>query len=154
MPHPHPAVSAHGLTKRYGDLVAVDDLDLEVAPGTVMAILGPNGAGKTTTVRMIATLEAPTAGTVSVCGFDVRDRRRPDPHPDLAHRPVRRPRGQPHGPREPRAHGPAPRPRQGRTPTASSTASSTGSTSASSATSSSSRSPAASAAGSTSPPAS
>src|SRR3954451_25204430 len=70
MTHPHPVVSARGLTKRYGDLVAVDDLDLEVTPGTVMAILGPNGAGKTTTVRMIATLEAPTAGTVSVCGFD------------------------------------------------------------------------------------
>ncbi len=70
MRHPHPVVSAHGLTKRYGDLVAVDDLDLEIAPGTVMAVLGPNGAGKTTTVRMIATLEAPTSGSVSVCGFD------------------------------------------------------------------------------------
>ncbi len=64
------AVSAHGLTRRYGDLLAVDDLDLEVAPGTVLALLGPNGAGKTTTVRMIATLEAPTSGTLTVCGFD------------------------------------------------------------------------------------
>jgi daunorubicin resistance ABC transporter ATP-binding subunit len=63
-------VTARGLTKRYGDLVAVDSLDLDVDPGTVLALLGPNGAGKTTTVRMIATLEAPTAGSLHVCGHD------------------------------------------------------------------------------------
>jgi ABC-2 type transport system ATP-binding protein len=66
------AVSARGLTKRYGDLVAVDGLDLDVAYGTVVALLGPNGAGKTTTVRMLATLEGPTAGTVMVCGHDAQ----------------------------------------------------------------------------------
>jgi daunorubicin resistance ABC transporter ATP-binding subunit len=64
------AVTARGLTKRYGDLLAVDDLDLDVPAHTVIALLGPNGAGKTTTVRMLATLETPTSGTASVCGFD------------------------------------------------------------------------------------
>jgi daunorubicin resistance ABC transporter ATP-binding subunit len=66
------AVETDGLTKRYGDFTAVDDLDLRVEPGTVVSILGPNGAGKTTTVRMLATLIAPTAGTARVGGFDVR----------------------------------------------------------------------------------
>ena len=70
MTNQHLAVSARGLTKRYGDLTAVDHLDLDVTPGTVVALLGPNGAGKTTTVRMIATLEYPSAGTLAVCGHD------------------------------------------------------------------------------------
>ncbi len=70
MNHQPSAVSARGLTKRYGELLAVDDLDLEVPTHSVVALLGPNGAGKTTTVRMLATLEAPTAGTLTVCGFD------------------------------------------------------------------------------------
>jgi len=65
------AVETHGLTKRYGDVVAVDALDLRVEPQTVVALLGPNGAGKTTTVRMIATLIEPTAGTARVGGHDV-----------------------------------------------------------------------------------
>ncbi|MGA9596714.1 MAG: ATP-binding cassette domain-containing protein [Acidimicrobiia bacterium] len=65
------AVHTAGLTKRYGDLVAVRDLDLTVAAGNVSALLGPNGAGKTTTVRMLATLERPTSGTATVCGYDV-----------------------------------------------------------------------------------
>jgi len=68
--HPQ-AIVATGLTKRYGDLTAVDGLDLEVPAGSVVALLGPNGAGKTTTVRMIATLETPTAGSAVVCGHDV-----------------------------------------------------------------------------------
>jgi ABC-2 type transport system ATP-binding protein len=66
-----PVVETHGLTKRYGDVLAVDALDLRVEAGTVVALLGPNGAGKTTTVRMIATLAAPTSGTASVAGHDV-----------------------------------------------------------------------------------
>jgi daunorubicin resistance ABC transporter ATP-binding subunit len=70
MHHPHPTVRAEGITKRYGEMVAVDQLDLEVEPGTVLALLGPNGAGKTTTVRMIATLEPPSAGRLEVCGLD------------------------------------------------------------------------------------
>jgi len=68
---PPPAVEARELTKRYGDVVAVDRLDLDVAPGTVVALLGPNGAGKTTTVRMLATLVAPSSGSARVCGHDV-----------------------------------------------------------------------------------
>jgi ABC-2 type transport system ATP-binding protein len=66
-----PAIVATGLTKRYGGLTAVDGLDLEVPAGSVVALLGPNGAGKTTTVRMIATLETPSAGSAVVCGHDV-----------------------------------------------------------------------------------
>jgi ABC-2 type transport system ATP-binding protein len=64
------AVLARGLTKRFGDVVAVDALDLEVPAHGVVALLGPNGAGKTTAVRMIATLELPSAGSLEVCGFD------------------------------------------------------------------------------------
>ena len=65
------AIQAQQLTKKYGTFAAVDRLDLEVRPGTVVALLGPNGAGKTTTVRMLATLIAPTSGTASVCGRDI-----------------------------------------------------------------------------------
>ncbi len=68
---PQLAVSAVGVSKRYGDLLAVDHLDLEVPTGGVVALLGPNGAGKTTTVQMLATLVAPTSGTITVCGHDV-----------------------------------------------------------------------------------
>jgi ABC-2 type transport system ATP-binding protein len=68
---PNLAVVADGLTKRYGEFTAVDSLDLGVATGTVVSLLGPNGAGKTTTVRMLATLEAPTRGSATVCGYDV-----------------------------------------------------------------------------------
>jgi ABC-type multidrug transport system ATPase subunit len=66
-----PAIQAEGLSKRFGDFVAVADLDLEVAVGTVVSLLGPNGAGKTTTVRMLATLLAPDAGRARVGGYDV-----------------------------------------------------------------------------------
>ncbi len=65
------AVTTHGLTKRFGDLLAVDGIDLHVATGTVLALLGPNGAGKTTTVRLLATLSVPTSGSATVCGYDV-----------------------------------------------------------------------------------
>ena len=66
------AVTATGLTKRFGDFTAVEDFDLDVAAGTVVSLLGPNGAGKTTIVRMLATLTEPTSGTATVCGFDTR----------------------------------------------------------------------------------
>jgi ABC-2 type transport system ATP-binding protein len=65
-----PLVEAHGLTKAYGELIAVDSIDLEVSPGEVFGLLGPNGAGKTTTVLMLLGLSEPTAGTVRVCGHD------------------------------------------------------------------------------------
>jgi sodium transport system ATP-binding protein len=61
------------LSKRYGDLLAVDDLTLRVAPGEVYALLGANGAGKTTALRCLATLLRPTGGTARVGGFDVRE---------------------------------------------------------------------------------
>jgi ABC-2 type transport system ATP-binding protein len=65
------AIQARGLTKRFGDYTAVDNLDLNVAKGTVVSLLGPNGAGKTTTVRMLATLLRPNSGTAKVNGYDV-----------------------------------------------------------------------------------
>src|SRR5271155_2821980 len=71
MPSPEFAVITDGLTKHFGELVAVDAIDLHVESGTVMSLLGPNGAGKTTTVRMLATLSEPTSGTASVCGHDI-----------------------------------------------------------------------------------
>jgi ABC-2 type transport system ATP-binding protein len=61
-------IEARGLSKRYGDKVAVDDLTFTVRPGRVTGFLGPNGAGKTTTMRMILGLDRPTAGTVTVNG--------------------------------------------------------------------------------------
>jgi len=66
-----PAVEVHGLVKRFGDAVALDDLDLAVERGTVLGLLGPNGAGKTTTVRILSTLLAADAGRAEVAGFDV-----------------------------------------------------------------------------------
>jgi ABC-2 type transport system ATP-binding protein len=65
------AIQTEGLTKRFGDYVAVDNLDLEVQVGSVVSLLGPNGAGKTTTVRMLATLLRPDAGRAWVGGHDV-----------------------------------------------------------------------------------
>ena len=66
-----PAVEVRGLRLAYGDHVVLDGVDLTVATGTVHALLGPNGAGKTTAVNILATLLAPDAGTVRVCGYDV-----------------------------------------------------------------------------------
>jgi daunorubicin resistance ABC transporter ATP-binding subunit len=68
---PDTAIQTQGLTKRFGNLVAVEDLDLQVAVGTVVALLGPNGAGKTTVVRMLATLLRPDGGRAWVGGYDV-----------------------------------------------------------------------------------
>ncbi len=68
---PELAISVRGLRRSFGDVRALDGVDLEVAPGTVLGLLGPNGAGKTTAVRVMATLLAPDAGEVSVAGLDV-----------------------------------------------------------------------------------
>src|SRR5688500_19110747 len=63
-----PLVEVIGLTKRYGDTLAVDGVDLTVLPGEVYGFLGPNGAGKTTTLRILTGLIAPTTGKVTVLG--------------------------------------------------------------------------------------
>ena len=64
------AIRTEGLTKRYGDVVALDHLDLEIAQGEVVGYLGPNGAGKTTTLRLLLGLIRPTGGRAEVFGLD------------------------------------------------------------------------------------
>jgi len=70
------AIAVESLTKRYGDLPAVNDVSFTVKKGEVFAFLGPNGAGKTTTVEIIETIRTPTSGKVSVLGMDVTTRKR------------------------------------------------------------------------------
>jgi ABC-2 type transport system ATP-binding protein len=66
-----PAILTENLTRRFGDFVAVDHLNLEVAPGQVLGFLGPNGSGKTTTIRMLLGLLHPSEGRAQVLGYDV-----------------------------------------------------------------------------------
>ena len=70
------ALSATGLRKSFGDHVVLDDIDLDIAAGSVFSLLGPNGAGKTTAVRIFSTLLQADAGEVCVGGFDLA--RQPD----------------------------------------------------------------------------
>ncbi len=63
-------IELKGLTKRYGDFTAVDNLDLSVCKGEIFGLLGPNGAGKSTTILMMLGLTEPTSGNVHVCGID------------------------------------------------------------------------------------
>ena len=65
------AVSAQGLSKRYGDIEAVRGIDIAVPAGETFGFLGPNGAGKSTTIKMLCTLANPTGGSASVAGYDV-----------------------------------------------------------------------------------
>ncbi|MDP6714257.1 MAG: ATP-binding cassette domain-containing protein, partial [SAR202 cluster bacterium] len=65
------AVETQGITRRFGDVVAVDGIDLTIPRGEIYGFLGPNGAGKTTVVRMLITLLMPTEGRALVAGFDV-----------------------------------------------------------------------------------
>lgn len=67
-----PVIEAVGLVKRYGDVLAVDDVSLRIMPGEVFGLLGLNGAGKTTTIRMLLGMVRPTTGTVSLLGEPVR----------------------------------------------------------------------------------
>ncbi|MDA8062649.1 MAG: ATP-binding cassette domain-containing protein, partial [Actinomycetota bacterium] len=60
------AISTHGLTKRFGSVLAVDGVDLAVPAGSVFGFLGPNGSGKTTTIRMLLGLVVPTSGSWSL----------------------------------------------------------------------------------------
>jgi heme ABC exporter ATP-binding subunit CcmA len=73
-------IEIRGLTKQYGPLTALRDLNLSVAPGECLGLLGPNGAGKTTTLRLLAGLARPTSGTVRVAGHD------PWQEPEAVHR--------------------------------------------------------------------
>ncbi|MGW3964243.1 ATP-binding cassette domain-containing protein [Amycolatopsis sp. NPDC005003] len=68
------AIDADRLTKRYGDVVAVDEVSFTVAPGEIYALLGLNGAGKTTTIRMLLGMVRPTDGRVSLLGSVVSSR--------------------------------------------------------------------------------
>ena len=72
-----PALSVCGLTKRFGRVLAVDDLSFDVAEGTVTGFLGPNGAGKTTTLRMLLGLVRPTSGQALVHGRPYVELERP-----------------------------------------------------------------------------
>jgi len=78
-PQTSPAIRVRGLTKRYGSILALDGLDLDVPAGSIFGLLGPNGAGKTTTIRILTGLAAASAGTASVAGVEV-GLDRPDLH--------------------------------------------------------------------------
>jgi len=66
-----PAISTEHLTRRFGDLVAVQDVNLRVAPGQFFGFLGPNGAGKSTTIKMLTGLLAPSSGRMQILGIDL-----------------------------------------------------------------------------------
>jgi ABC-2 type transport system ATP-binding protein len=66
-----PAISTQNLTRRFGELVAVDDVNLRVSPGQFFGFLGPNGAGKSTTIKMLTGLLAPTSGRIEILGRDL-----------------------------------------------------------------------------------
>lgn len=80
------AICTEGLTKRFGGMVAVDRLDLEVVPGEVFGFLGPNGAGKSTTIRLLLGLIRPTSGRALIFGTDAADT--VAAHRQLAHVPA------------------------------------------------------------------
>ena len=65
-----PALVTHGLTRRFGDFVAVEGVSLSVAPGQFFGFLGPNGAGKSTTIKMLTGLLAPSSGSIEILGLD------------------------------------------------------------------------------------
>ena len=66
-----PTISTEHLTRRFGDLLAVEDVNLKVAPGQFFGFLGPNGAGKSTTIKMLTGLLAPTSGKIQILGLDL-----------------------------------------------------------------------------------
>ena len=67
------AITATGLSRRFGELEAVSGIDLNIANGEIYGLLGPNGAGKSTTVRMLCTLLGPTGGSATVAGYDIEE---------------------------------------------------------------------------------
>ena len=66
-------IDAENLTRKFGDLTAVDSLTFHIKEGEVFGFLGPNGAGKTTTMRMLSCLISKTSGEASIAGYDVSD---------------------------------------------------------------------------------
>jgi ABC-2 type transport system ATP-binding protein len=68
-----PTISTQGLTRRFGDLLAVDNIELRVSPGQFFGFLGPNGAGKSTTIKMLTGLLAPTSGRIKILGLDLQN---------------------------------------------------------------------------------
>ena len=68
-----PILETESLTRRFGELTAVDGLTLAVEPGEAFGLLGPNGAGKSTAIKMLTTLLPPTSGTARVAGFSISD---------------------------------------------------------------------------------
>ena len=69
-------IHIHGVTRKYGNRVAVNQLELTVSPGEVVTLLGHNGAGKSTTLKMLVGLLRPSEGTITVNGFDVVEHKR------------------------------------------------------------------------------
>ncbi len=69
---PVPAVSVRGVSKRYGTVRALVDLDIDIPAGQIVCLLGPNGSGKTTLIRLLAGFMSPSSGTLKVAGFDVQ----------------------------------------------------------------------------------
>jgi ABC-2 type transport system ATP-binding protein len=72
MSDPTPTIQTESLSRRFGDLLAVDDLNLTVPKGTIFGFLGPNGAGKSTTIHMLTSLLPPSSGTANVAGYDIQ----------------------------------------------------------------------------------
>ncbi|HLG89792.1 MAG TPA: ABC transporter ATP-binding protein [Alphaproteobacteria bacterium] len=91
---PNPIIEIRGLTKRFGETIAVEDISFDIADGSVTGLLGGNGAGKTTTMAMLLGLLVPTAGQISILGVDMIRRRHralpfmnfASPYVDLPHR--------------------------------------------------------------------
>ncbi|HTA26222.1 MAG TPA: ATP-binding cassette domain-containing protein, partial [Bacteroidia bacterium] len=66
-----PIIYVKKLSKKFGDFIAVNEIDFDVYKGEIFAFLGPNGAGKSTTIKMLTTLLSPTSGSLFLAGFDV-----------------------------------------------------------------------------------
>ena len=75
LPPASPSIEIRNLYRFFGTLRAVDNVSFSACPGQVMGFIGPNGAGKTTTMRILATLDLPTAGDALICGQSVDDRK-------------------------------------------------------------------------------
>ena len=72
MNHDNFAITASGLARHFGSLIAVKDFDLQIPTGSIYGFLGPNGSGKSTTIRMLCGLLTPSSGSASVLGLDTR----------------------------------------------------------------------------------